>query len=184
MDGNGIFPHHMLHLGDRRRGYHFLQREYTLQPFVIVNDIYVVDFVQLFGLQAHFFQAFRHTPVLVDGYHFRTHQTTGGVFIVLQEVNDVSGLFYIFNVRKYFFLFLFVEFTHQVYGIVRVHIIHKPLGNGFRRKKFQEFFPDVFVHFNQYVGRCFVVEEAVNEAGFFRARGHYTVLQYPPDEGL
>ena len=146
-----------------------------MQPFVIVNDIYVVDFVQLFGLQAHLFQAFRHTPVLVDGYHFRTHQTTGGIFIVLQEVYDVSGLLYILNMRQYLFFFLLVEVTHQVYGIVRIHIIHKPLGNGFRRQKFQEFLPDVFVHFYQYVGGCFVVEETVNEACLF---GREVITQF------
>ena len=43
---------------------------------------------------------------------------------------------------------------------------NETLGNGLRRKKFQEFFPDVFVHFNQYIRCRFVVKEAVNEAGF------------------
>ena len=169
MDGDRIFPHHMLYLGDRRGSYHFLQWEYPLQTVFVIDDVYVVNFIQLFSLQAHFLQALRHTPVFIDSHHFRTHQTTGSVFIIFQQVNDVTGLFYIFDVRKYFLLLVFIEFAHQVYGIVRVHIIHETFGNGLRRKKFQEFFPDVFVHFNQYIRCRFVVKEAVNEAGFLQA---------------
>ena len=40
-------------------------------------------------MQAHFLQALRHTPVFIDSHHFRTHQTTGSVFIIFQQVNEM-----------------------------------------------------------------------------------------------
>ena len=77
--------------------------------------------------------------------------------------------------REDFFLFFLVEVAHQVYGIVRIHIVHKPFGNGFRRQKFQEFLSDIFVHFYQYVGGCFVVEKTINEARLF---GREVITQF------
>ena len=38
-----------------------------------VDDIYIINLVQFFRLLAHLFQAFGHTPVLIDKHHFRTH---------------------------------------------------------------------------------------------------------------
>ena len=98
MDGYRFFPHHVLHFGYGRAGDHFLQREHTAQPLVIVYYIYIIDFVHIFRLDAHFLQTFGHTPVFVYDYHFGTHQSTGSVFVIFQQIDNVSGLFYVFNV--------------------------------------------------------------------------------------
>ena len=155
---NGVFPHHVFNLGYRRGGNHLFQWKHSLQAVFVVDDIDIIDLIQLLSLLAHLFQALRHTPVLVYDHHFSTHQTTGGVFVVLQQVYDVSCLFDVFNVRKNFFLFLFIQLTHQVYGIIRIHVVHKAFGNGFRREYFQEFFTDILIHFHQHVCRRFVIQ--------------------------
>ena len=77
--------------------------------------------------------------------------------------------------RKNLFLLFFVEFAHQVYGIVRIHVVYKAFGNGFRRQELQKVSSDVFIHFYQYVGGCFVVEETINEACFF---GREVITQF------
>ena len=168
--GDRVFLHHVFHFGDRRGGDHLLEREDSPQAFIVVNDIYIIYFVQFFGLLAHFLQTLGHTPVLVHDYHFGAHQTTGGVFVIFQEVHDVSCLFDVFDVRKNFFLLVFVEVTHQVYGIIRVHVVHKALGDCFRRDHFEELFTNVLIHFDKYVGRSFIVEQAVDKPGFFRVQ--------------
>ena len=170
MHRNRVFPHHVLHLWYGRGGNHLFQREHSLQAVFIVNDVDVVNFIQLFSLLAHLFQTFRHTPVLIHDYHFRTHQTTGGVFIVLQQVYDVSCLFNVFNVWENFFLFLFIQLTHQVYSVVCVHVVHEALGNGFRRKYFKEFLTDILIHFHQYVCCGFIIQQTVYEPCFLRAQ--------------
>jgi CBS domain-containing protein len=98
MDGNRVLLHHVFHLGNRRTGNHLFQWEYTAQTFIVVYHIYIIYLVHFFCLQSHFAQAFGHTPVLVHNHHFRTHQTTGGVFVVFQQVDDVACLFDVFNV--------------------------------------------------------------------------------------
>ena len=167
MDGNRVLLHHVFHLGNRRTGNHLFQREYTAQTFIVVYHIYIIYLVHFFCLQSHFAQAFGHTPVLVHNHHFRTHQTTGGVFVVFQQVDDVACLFDVFNVRKHLFLLVLVHFTDDVYGIVRIHVVDKALGDGFRGKYFEEFLSCILVHFNQYVGCRFVVQQQVDEAGIF-----------------
>ena len=168
MHGNRIFLHHVFHFGYRRRRNHLFEREDTSQTFVVVNDIYIIDFVQLFRLLTHLFQTFGHTPVLVDEYHFRTHQTTGGIFVVFQQVDNVTCLFNVLDVRKNLFLLIFIEFTHQVYGIVRIHVVNEAFGDCLRRKHFEQFFTSVFVHFDKHVGGNFIIEQAIDEFSLFR----------------
>lgn len=79
----------------------------------------------------------------------------------------------VFDVRKNFFLLVFVEVTHQVYGIIRVHVVHKALGDCFRRDHFEELFTNVLIHFDEYVGRGFIVEQAVDKPGFFGFRSSH-----------
>ena len=121
----------MLDLRDGRVGDQPLEGKYAFQPFVVVYDIYIIDFVHIFRLLAHFVNTLRHTPVLVDHDHFRTHQTTGGIFIIFQQVDDVAGLFDVFNVRKDLFLCIFVQLTHQVYRVVGFHIVDEAFGDQF-----------------------------------------------------
>ena len=66
--------------------------------------------------------------------------------------------------REDLFLLVLVEVAHQVYGVVRVHVVHELLGDGFRGEQLEEFLTDVFVHLHQYVGCRLVVQEAVDEA--------------------
>ena len=121
----------MFYFRYRGRCDHLFQWKYSAKAFIIIYYIYIVDIVEFFGLLAHLFQTFGHTPVFVDGYHFRTHQTTGSIFIILQQVDNVSCLLDVFNVRKYFFLFILIQFTHQVYCVVRIHIVNEAFGNSF-----------------------------------------------------
>ena len=67
-------------------------------------------------------------------------------------------MFDVLDVRKNLFLFVLVQFTHQVYGVVRIHIIHKPLGDCFGRKHIEKFLTGVLIHFDEYVGGGFVIE--------------------------
>ena len=157
MHGDRIFFHDVLDLRNRRAGNHFLERKYPAQPFVVVHHVHIIDLIHFFCLDTHFAKTFGHTPVFVNDHHFRTHETAGRIFVVFQQVNNVTGLFDVLNVRKYFLLFVFVHFPDDVYGIVRIHVVYKTFGNGFRRKKFQKTLSYVFVHFNEHVGCRFIV---------------------------
>ena len=148
---DGVFLHHVFHLRHRGRRDHLLQREDALQAFVVVDDVDVVDFVQLLGLHAHFLQTLGHTPVLVHGHHFRAHESARGVLVILQQVYDVASLFDVLDVREDLLLLVLVEAAHQVYGVVRVHVVHELLGDGFRGEQLEELLADVFVHLHQYV---------------------------------
>ena len=72
---------------------HLLQGEDAAKLIVVVDDIDVVYFVHFLGLHAHLLDTFGHRPVFVDDYHLGAHKSAGGVFVVLQEVDDVAGLF-------------------------------------------------------------------------------------------
>ena len=86
------------------------------------------------------------------------------VFVILQQVHDVACLFDVLDVREDLFLLVLVEAAHQVHGVVRVHVVHELLGDGFRGEQLEELLADVLVHLHQYVGCRLVVQEAVNEA--------------------
>ena len=63
------------------------ERDYQLasglsQAFFIVHYIDVVNFVHFLGLDTHLTEAFRHTPVFLHNDHFRTHETTGSIFVI------------------------------------------------------------------------------------------------------
>ena len=126
-----LLLHHMFDLGNGRVGDQPLERENTFQAFVVVYHIYIIDLVHVFGLLTHFLDTLGHTPILVDHDHFRTHQTTGSVFVVFQQVDDIARLLHVFDVRKDLFLGVFVQFTHQVYGVVGLHIVDEAFGDQF-----------------------------------------------------
>ena len=101
------------------------------EPFIIVNYVNIVDFVHVFSLYSHFPETLWHTPVLFYDNHFCTHESTGCIFVVFQKIDDISGLFNIFNMRKNFFLLVFVHFADDVNGIVRIHVVNKTFGDSF-----------------------------------------------------
>ena len=133
-----VFLHHMLDLRDRGIGDHLLQRQDTAQSFVVIYYINIIDLTDLLGLLAHLFNTFGHTPILVHHDHLRTHQTTGGILIVFQQIDNITGLLYVFDVRKDLFLRVLIQFTHQIYRIIRIHVIDESLGDQLVREFFQE----------------------------------------------
>ena len=70
--------------------------------------------------------------------------------------------------RKNLFLLVFIEFTHQVYGIIRVHVVNEAFSDCLRRKHFEQLFTSIFVHFDKHVGGNFVIEQAIDELSLFR----------------
>ncbi len=63
------------------------------------------------------FDAFGHTPVFVDNQHLGAHQTSGGVFVIFQQVDDVAGLFNVVYELAAVFL---VKFHKHVGGFVAI----------------------------------------------------------------
>ena len=124
-----VLLHDVLDARDTGARDHLLQRQDTFQLLIVINNIDVVDFIHLLGLLTHFVDTLRHTPVFIDGNHLRTHQTTGGILVVLQQIDDITRLLDILDVRKDFFLPVLVQLTHEVHGIIRLHVVHEALCN-------------------------------------------------------
>ena len=162
-----VFFHDVLYLRGRRVGNHLFQREYAAQLVVVVDHIHIVYFVHVFGLAAHLFYALGHTPILVYDDHFGTHETTGRVLVIFQQVDDVSGLFHVVDVGKHLFLCIFVEVAYEVYRIIGFEVVDVFLGDGFARHLFEELSSVVFVKFHQHVGGGFLVEQFVKELRLF-----------------
>ena len=163
--GDEVLVHHVLHLGDAGAGNHLLQREEALQALLVVDDIDVVDIVHVLGLLAHLAQALGHGPVLVDDNHFRTHQTAGGVLVVLQQVNDVARLFDVLDVRKHLFLLFLVEVTDDIDGIVGIHGIDELAGDGLRGEVVEQFRTFLVVHLDQRLGSRLVIQQVIDITG-------------------
>ena len=132
MTRDKVLVHDVLHLGNAGAGYHFLQREEALQTFLVINDIDVVDVVHILSLLTHLAQAFGHRPVFVDDNHFRTHDTAGGILVVLEKVYNIAGLLDILNMSEHFLLLLLVEVTDNLNSIIGVHRIDELAGDGLR----------------------------------------------------
>ena len=113
----------MIDLRDGRISDQLLQGEDSAKALIIVNYIDVIDLIHVFSLLAHLFDTFGHTPILVHHDHLGTHQTTGGVLVVFQQVHDITGLLYVLDMRKELLLGILVQLTHQVNGIIRFHVI-------------------------------------------------------------
>ena len=99
----------MLDFRHRGVGEHHLQWQRAAQAVVVVDNVDIVYFVHVFGLQAHLFDTLGHRPVFVDHNHLGAHQAAGGVLVILQQVYDVAGLLYVVDVRYDFVALLFVE---------------------------------------------------------------------------
>ena len=110
---------------------------------------------------AHFVDTFGHTPIFVHHDHFGPHQTTGGVFVVFQQVDDITRLLYVFDVRKNFFLGIFVQLTHQVYSVVGLHIVHEAFGNQFVREFLQQLVTVFFVQLHQDIRCLFAIHQQI-----------------------
>ena len=128
-NGDRVFFHDMLDLGDGWVGNQFLQGEHAFQALVVVHYIYIIDLAHLLRLLAHLVDTFGHTPILVHHDHLGTHQTAGGVLVVFQQVHDITGLLYVLDMRKDLLLGILVQLTHQVNGIIRFHVIDETLGD-------------------------------------------------------
>ena len=137
MHGNRVFLHYMFDFRDRRVGDQFLERKNASQALVIIHYIDIIDFVHILRLLAHLIDTFGHTPILVHHNHLGTHQTTGSIFVILQQVDDISSLLDVLDVRKNFFLRIFVQLTHQVNRIIGIHVVYKAFGDELVRKFFQ-----------------------------------------------
>ena len=160
----------MLDLRDGRISDQLLQGEDSAKALIIVNYIDVIDLIHVFSLLAHLVDTFGHTPILVHHDHFGTHQSTGSVFIVFQEVDDVARLFYVFDVRKNLFLGIFVQLTHQVYSVVGLHIVHEAFGNQFVRKFFQQLVTVFFIQFHQNIRCLFAIHQQIEVDSFLQIK--------------
>ena len=129
----------MLDLGDGGIGDHLLQGQHAAQSIIVIHHIDIIDLADLLGLLTHLLDTFGHTPILVHHDHLRTHQTTGGILVVFQQIDNVTGLLHVFDVRKNLLLRVLVQLTHQIYRVIRIHVIDEPFGDQLIRKLLQEF---------------------------------------------
>ena len=159
--GDRVFFHNVLDLRYRRIGDQSLERKHASEALIVVDHVNVVDFVHLLSLFPHLVDTFGHAPVLVDNDHLGTHQTTGGVFVVFQQVNDIAGLLNILDMRKDFLLRILVELTHQVDGVVGFHVIDEPFRDQLIRKLFQQLVSIFLVEFHQYIGRLLAIHKKI-----------------------
>ena len=166
--GYGILLHHMLDFGNGRVGDKFLQWQYAAQTVVIVHHIYVVNLIDILCLHPHLLDAFGHTPVLVYHNHLGAHETTGGIFVVFQKVDDVASLFHIVDVRQDFITVLLIEFLDYIHSIVGVEVVDKLLGNLLGRHGGEELATVVLVQLHEHVGGYIAVEQLVQKFRFVK----------------
>ena len=136
----------------------FLERESAAQTILVIHHIYIIDLIHILGLHPHLLDAFRHTPVLVDHDHFRTHKTAGGVFVIFEKVDDVTGLFYVVNVAQDLVAFFLVEFLNDIHGIVRVEMFDL-LGDVGRIHLREELGAVILIEFHEDSGLHLLIEE-------------------------
>lgn len=137
---------------------HHLQRQRAAQAVVVVDNVDIIDFVHVFGLQAHLLDTLGHRPVFVDHNHLGAHQAAGGVLVIFQQVYDVAGLLNVVDVRYDFVALFFVELLYQVNGVVGVEVVNL-LGDFLGRHVLDKFQTLVLVEFHQHVGGGVLVEQ-------------------------
>lgn len=89
------------------------------------------------------------------------------IFVVFQQVDDVSGLLYVVDMGEHLFLCIFVEVSYQVDSVVGVEVVDIFFGDGFARQFFEEFLTVVLIEFHQHIGRGFLVEQFIEKLGLF-----------------
>ncbi len=114
----------MLYLRHIRMGYELFERERASQTVFIVHNVDIIDLVHILGLHPHLPDTFRHTPILVNHDHLRTHESAGCVLVIFQEVYDVTGLFHIVYVGKNLVAVFLVKFLNDVYRVIRVKMLY------------------------------------------------------------
>ena len=114
-------------------------------------------------MPAHFPQTGKNRPVLVNHDQFLCHQTTCRVFVVVQQIYDIPGLFQVFHMRKHFVLLFIRHAGNQVRRVIRIHVVDESAGNDFGREGFNKMYPFFFVYFCQNITGFFVVEKQENE---------------------
>ena len=154
--------HHVLYLRHRRVGDHLLQRKDTLEAVVVVDHIYIIYLVEVCGLPAHFLKALRHRPVLVDGYVFGAHEAAGGVFGVVEEVDDVGGLLHVIDMLDHLLPIFLIEFLDEVDGVVGVEFVDK-LADLLRLHVLDEFLTVFLVKLHKHVGFLLLIVYKVEE---------------------
>ena len=165
---DGVGLHHVLDLGCRGVGDGGLEREDALQAVIIVNDIDVINLIQVLGLLAHRLDAVGHRHILVDDNHLGGHVTTGGILVILQQVNDVARLLHVIDVADDVLTVLLVKLLDHVNGIVGVHLLHL-LGDFLVGHQLHQVMTLVLVEFHQDVGGGLVVEHQHDEQRFLIA---------------
>ena len=154
----------MLYFRHRGVGDHLLQREHALEAMVVIDNIYIVDFVHILGLHTHLFKALGHTPVLVHDNHLRAHKSAGSVIVIFQEVDDVAGLLHVVDVRNHLIAILLIKVLDKVNGIIGVEVLER-LGNLLLGHIGKELSALVLVHLHEHLGGSLVFEELIEKLG-------------------
>ena len=75
-------------------------------------------------MHTHLLDAFGHTPVFVDYNHLGAHQTSGGVLVILEQVDDVTCLLYVVDMAENLVALVGIEFLNNIYSIVGVEVFN------------------------------------------------------------
>ena len=95
--------------------------------------------------------------------HSGMHQAAGGIFIVLEQIDDVAGLFHIVDVRQDLVAVFLVELLDYVYGIVGVEMVDELLGDLLGRHVLEQLAAVVLIEFHKHIGRNVVIEQLVEK---------------------
>ena len=162
---HGVGLHHILDFGDRGVGDEFLQREGAAQSVVVVDDIDVIDLVHVLGLHPELFDALGHRPVLVDHKHLGTHQTTGGVLVIFEKVDDVARLLHVVDVGDHLVAVLLVKVLDEVNRVVGVEMVDIQTGDFLGVHVAEELPSVILVKLHQHGGGLVAIEQLVEVFG-------------------
>ena len=176
VEDDGIGEHHVPDLADGGIGDDGLRRQDADQSLQVIDDVDVVDLVQLLGLTAHLVEAHGHGPIGIHHDHLLPHHTTGGVLIVVEEVDDIARLLQVRDMGEDRILPLAPQVADQVGGIVGIHILDDLRGDLLLRHEGEDLTTPVLVHLGDDVRhldirehpegtRRILIGEVVDEGG-------------------
>mgnify|MGYP000310962284 CR=1 FL=1 len=110
-------------------------------------------------LLSHLPDAGGNSPVLIDTDELLGHQSSRGVLVVTQQVDDIPCLVHVLDVQEDLLFFLFIEIPYDIGSIIRIHMVDELGSNYIRGKDLQETLPVILFQFNKHIRCCLGIKK-------------------------